>query len=41
LFIDGSALPMLAGIAGSASMAWMLARMTLRPTPHKEDKAYV
>ena len=41
LFVDGSALPMLAGIAGSASMAWMLARMTLRPTPHKEDKAYV
>ena len=41
LFVDGSALPMLAGIAGSASMAWMLARMTLRPIPHKEDKAYV
>jgi DHA1 family bicyclomycin/chloramphenicol resistance-like MFS transporter len=41
LFVDGSALPMLAGTAGSASMAWMLARMTLRPTPHKEDKAYV
>lgn len=30
-FADGSALPMLAGIAGSAALAWLCCALTLRP----------
>ncbi len=40
LFVDGSALPMLAGIAGSALMALVLTQLTLRPALLQEEKAH-
>ena len=34
LFVDGTALPMIAGIAGSALMAFVMVRATLAPSQH-------
>lgn len=41
LFVDGSARPMVAGIAGSAIVALVLARLTLGHAQRMEEKAYV
>jgi DHA1 family bicyclomycin/chloramphenicol resistance-like MFS transporter len=41
LFVDGSARPMVAGIAGSAIVALVLARLTLGHAQRLEEKAYV
>ena len=41
LFVDGSARPMVAGIAGSAVVALLLARLTLGHAQRLEEKAYV
>jgi MFS transporter, DHA1 family, multidrug resistance protein len=41
LFVDGSARPMVAGIAGSAIVALMLARLTLGHAQRVEEKAHV
>jgi MFS transporter, DHA1 family, multidrug resistance protein len=40
LFLDGTARPMLAGIAGSGVMALLLARLTLAKTPALEEVSH-